>query len=127
MGYDTTPFSDETFASKEIFCEPNFGPHPCNGFNGVFGSDFKSATNTSAGLWKLWLWLPESSHASYFDYNLQQGDEMVVWAGTYSDIEDGGTMFNTGYWQYGEYITLSGAHYFSAGLATVSLIAGLLM
>lgn len=58
VGYDTNPFSDETFASKEIFCEPNFGPHPCNGFNGVFGSDFKSATNTSDGLWKLWLWLP---------------------------------------------------------------------
>ena len=33
---------------------------------------------------------------------------MLVWAGTYTDIEDSGTMFNTGYWQYGEYITLSG-------------------
>ena len=40
LGYDTTPFSDEVFAKKQIFCEPNFGPNPCNGFNGVYGSNF---------------------------------------------------------------------------------------
>jgi hypothetical protein len=67
--------------------------------------------------------LPEESHRSEFDYNVQQGDQMLVWAGTYTDIEDSGTMFNTGYWQYGEYITLSGAHYLIAGLASLSLIA----
>ena len=127
MGYETTPFSDETYTKNEIFCEPNFGPHPCNGLNGVFGSDFKSATNNSAGLWKLWLWLPEDSHASYFDYNLQQGDELVVWAGTYSDIEDGGTMFNTGYWQYGELITLSRASSLTFAIASASLIATFLL
>ena len=70
VGYDTNPFSDDVWAQKQIFCEPNFGPNPCNGLNGVFGSDFKSASNTSAGLWKVWLWLPEESHQSEFDYNL---------------------------------------------------------
>jgi hypothetical protein len=51
---------------------------------------------------------------------------MLVWAGTYTDIEDSGTMFNTGYWQYGEYITLSGAQYIFTGLTCLSFIAQLL-
>ena len=83
MGLSTDPFPESTFKQHELFCEDNFGPNPCNGINGVFGSDFKSATNSSPGLWRLWLWLPEQSHASYFEYNLKAGDEVAVWAGTY--------------------------------------------
>lgn len=109
MGLSVEPFPESTYMSHEIFCEHNFGPNPCNGINGVFGSDFKSATNAEPGLWRLWLWLPEASHASYFDYNLQNGDEIAVWAGTYVNSQGSGTMFDTGYWQYGEVLVLSGS------------------
>lgn len=83
MGLDTTPYEDSQFDSSQLICEPNFGPHLCNGFDGIFGSKFTNPTNSTTGLWTLWLWLPERSHASYFNYNLQQGDEAVVFVGTY--------------------------------------------
>jgi hypothetical protein len=122
MGLSTDPFPESAFMQHEIFCEQNFGPNPCNGLNGVFGSDFKSATNSEPGLWRLWLWLPENSHASYFDYNLQGGDHVEVWAGTFVNSQGSGTSFDSGYWQYGEVLTLSKSTFLRVGGLLISVL-----
>lgn len=115
MGFYQDPYTQAEFDESHITCESNFGPNRCNGISGVFGSTFKSATHASDGLWTLWLWLPEESHSSVFDYNLQSGDEVAVWIGTYVGAADFVTSFDTGYWQYGEMIVLENANLLSLG------------
>ena len=115
MGFSQEPIPEDDFYSHAIGCEANFGPNPCNGLNGVFGSKFKSATYANDGLWTLWLWLPEESHVEYFDYNLQRDDEVAVWIGTYVSAGDFVTVFDSGYWSYGEILVLEKASLLSVG------------
>lgn len=54
---DPKPNFDTKLIKK---CHVAFGDKPCNGIGGVYGQEYTPPTSTSYGLWKVWLWLPDS-------------------------------------------------------------------
>ena len=63
--------------------------------------------------------MPDESHASYFDYSLKERDEVTVWVGTYNNTLTG-TDLESGFWSYGETITLVEANTIKVFFAIIS-------
>lgn len=91
-------------ATNILKCDKAFGVHNCNGIGGVFGQEYRPPTKESYGLWKVWLWLPDTNRYA-IDYWEWEGSSQILanaWIGEYNST-------SLKYFQYGFDITLNKA------------------
>ena len=95
-------------------CDVAFGPNFCNGIGGVFGQSYTKPNATSYGVWKIWLWLPDTYKYSTDYWNWEgSGFTLNTWVGEYNSTSGV-------YVQYGQDITLN-----QAAKSTITLLSAI--